>query len=210
MRTAVKSTPNPNNSVSRPRNGESRRRRVSPMDNSEETLCLRVCTFGPTIRACAEDAITSINTSVNFVMTTGGQEESGAEKLIRLPSSTDPVTTRRDRAPHTSVLNLLAKFTNPRSAERGSGSFLSRGTTTRERNNIPPTQKVAATRWIQTRIILNRFTSGIVARSPGAHHIKMHTNSERENFERIENATAHCEHSRHFCTLQDLYLGLKF
>ena len=174
MRTAAKSTPNPNNSVSRPRNGESRRRRVSPMDNSEETLCLRVCIFGPTIRACAEDAITSINTSVNFVMTTGGQEESGAEKLIRLPRSTDPVTTRRDRAPHPSVLNLLAKFTNSRWAEGESGAILRRGTITRERNNMPPTQKVAATRCIQTRIILKKFTSGIVAGLFSGHHIKIY------------------------------------
>jgi hypothetical protein len=28
---------------------------------------------------------------------------------------------------------------------------------------MPPTQKVAATRWIQTRIMVNRVTSGIVA-----------------------------------------------
>jgi hypothetical protein len=43
---------------------------------------------------------------------------------------------------------------------------------------MPPTQKVAATRWIQTRIMLNRVTSGIVAGLLDPHHIKMYPNSE--------------------------------
>jgi len=162
--TAARSTPNPKKRVSRPKRGESRRRRVSPVDNSEETFCLRVRTFGPMIRSCIKDTTTNINTSVNFVMTIGGQDESGAEKGTTLPRSIDPVPTSRDNAPHTSVLNLRARFTNPRWAECGSGSCFKSGTATSERNNMPPTQKVAATRWIQTRILLKRFTSVIVAR----------------------------------------------
>jgi hypothetical protein len=178
MTTAARSTPNPNNRVSRPRRGESRRMRISPPDNSEGTFCLRVCTFGPKIRSWAKDTTTNINTSVNFVMTTGGQEENGAEKLTTSRRRTAPVTTRKHKAHHTNLRNLRAIFTNRLCAERGSGSILSKGTATRERNNMPPTQKVAATRWIQTRIMLNSVTSGIVAGLLDPHHIKMYPRSD--------------------------------
>jgi hypothetical protein len=35
---------------------------------------------------------------------------------------------------------------------------------------MPPTQKVAATRWIQIRIMLKKFTFGSVTRLAGTHH----------------------------------------
>ena len=144
--TAARSTPNPNTRESRPRRGESRRRRFSPIDNSEKTLVLRVRTFGPMIRSWARDTTISRNTSINFTITAGGQEESGAERMTTLPRSAVPVTIRRDSAPHTSVLKRRARFTNLCWVESGSESFRTTGTTTKERNIMPPTQKVAATR----------------------------------------------------------------
>ncbi len=127
-------------------------------------LSFKVHTFGPMIRSCVKDTTTNRSTSASFVMTIGGQEESGTEKFITLARRIDPVITRRNRAPHTSVLNRRARFTNPRCAEGGSESCFRRGTAPSVRNNMPPTQNVAATGWIQITIMLKKFTIGIVTR----------------------------------------------
>ena len=170
MKTAAKSTPNTNTSVSRPKSGESRRRRFTFVVNSKECFCLRMRTFGPMSQPWIKDTTTNRSTSVSFVRTIGGQKESGTEKSMTLPRRTAPVTTKRNRAPQLSLRNRRASFTNPLCAERESESCFRRGTTTSERNNMPPTQNVAATRWTQARIIAGNFTSGIVAGLSDTHH----------------------------------------
>ena len=124
MKTAAKSTPNTNTSVSRPKSGESRRRRFTFVVNSKECFCLRMRTFGPMSQPWIKDTTTNRSTSVSFVRTIGGQKESGTEKSMTLPRRTAPVTTKRNRAPQLSLRNRRASFTNPLCAERRVGILL--------------------------------------------------------------------------------------
>lgn len=112
----------------------------------------------------------SKKTRVNFMSTAGGQLMSDSETFTTLESRIDPETRRRDKATQTSIRNRFACFTNSRCAKTGSDDFLSRGTATRERNSIPPTQNVAAVRCIQTRRLSNTVISRIVTRFARLHY----------------------------------------
>ena len=146
IRTAERRIPSPNNIVRRPMSGETRRRNFSIGTNSIDGLCLSVRALGPMSWSWTRDTPMSNTTRVNLISTAGDHSPSEAERSTWLGRRIAPVTRRSDRATHTSIRNRRAKFTNSRWAAAGSGAFLRRGTATRERKSMPPTQKVAAVR----------------------------------------------------------------
>ena len=169
IKTAAKRTANPNTSVRRLITGENRRRSFSTTANSAVGFRWRVRTFCAISFSCARDIPMSKRTRVNLIRTAGGHSPSEVERSTWWGRRMLPVITRIDRAIHTSARKRRAMLINPRWAEEGSGSFLRSGTATRDRNSIPPTQKVADVRWIQTRIMSNSVTIKIVTRFTRLH-----------------------------------------
>jgi len=143
-KTAARRMASPNNMVRRPIRGESRIKIFSATTNSDVGEFLRVRTFGPIILSWSTDTTMSNTTRESLMIRAAGHSLSEEEISTCAGRRIAPVMTRRDKAIHTSLLKRRARFTNPRWADDGSGSFLRSGTATRERKSMPPIQKVAA------------------------------------------------------------------
>ena len=136
----------PMTKVSRAIQGEIFSKIISYREDGEGFLCLMVRTLGAMINSCEMEMASNSATRTSFVRTMGDQLKKGSEKDTCLGSRIVPVMINTPTAPQTNVRKRRAAWINHCRAFAGSGSALTSGTKTVERNSMPPTHSVAARR----------------------------------------------------------------